>query len=70
MSSTDYCCVTKLHYNKFAIHECKNKAVVFKYGVNGKAYVCYLVCQKCKFGRIDPYVGGASCTYQRGEADG
>lgn len=68
--SSNVCNVTHKQYNRVSVQECPNKAVIFRYGINGKAYVSYPVCYKCKYGKTEPLIGGVSCTHERGEANG
>lgn len=48
-----------------SVRSCPHPAVIGRYGRNGKAQVCWLICRKCQFGEKGKYDGGIKCTYEK-----
>lgn len=58
------CSVCNRLFGSSSVRKCTHPAVVKRYGENGKAFVCYYCCLKCKFKSKATNIFAIGCTYK------
>lgn len=62
---TDICSVTGKRFTMSMLRQCRDPAVVKRYGVGGKCLVSYYACQKCRHAVKFEWHGGIACGLEK-----